>query len=264
MNRSIVEIIKTLCQDNNISIGELEKQLGFSQGLISRWEKNSPSVDKVITVANFFQVSTDYLLGREQEKKSIKLEDNFIDKLISETKKYNLNWKDYSQQFIDNINLNEIFLDLYYIIDDNKILEQIEYAYELEYNSSCIYLICAEYNYEFSVFLIMQINKNITQTKDNFVPISTENDFNKTKKLEHEVALYLKTNKVIDKSRMIMRNFLNNSISDLPEEPIPYSHIANNCLVNLPGFVLDARQGTFIMNEISKIWDVIHLLQENK
>ena len=31
MNTSIVDIIKTLCQDNNISIGDLEKQLGYVQ-----------------------------------------------------------------------------------------------------------------------------------------------------------------------------------------------------------------------------------------
>lgn len=253
MERSIVNIIKSLCEENNISIGDLERKLGFSQGLISRWDKNSPSIDKVLSVADFFQVSTDYLLGRAETRQSTKLEDCFVEKLLTETKNYNLNWKEYSQQFIDKPKLQTIFSDLYYILDDDKFLGDIEFAYELEYNSSCIYMICAEYEYEFSVFLIMQINKDSKEIKDNFVPISTYLDFSNTKSLEHEVSLYLKTYKIKDKSRMIMRNFINNAITNLPDEPIPYSHVVNNCLTNMPGFVLDARQGKFLMDEIIKI-----------
>jgi transcriptional regulator with XRE-family HTH domain len=264
MERTIVNTIKTLCDDNNISIGDLERKLEFSQGLISRWDKNSPSIDKMVSVADFFQVSIDYLLGRSEIKQSTKLEDCFIEKLISETKNYNLNWKEYSQQFIDKLKLQTIFSDLYYIFDDDKVLGEIEFAYELEYNSSCIYLICAEYEYEFSVFLIMQINKNNREIKDNFVPISTYLDLSDTKSLEHEVSLYLKTNKIKDKSRKIMRNFINNAISNLPDEPIPYSHIVNNCLTNMPGFVLDARQGKFLMDEIIKIRSEIDEEKLNK
>lgn len=264
MERSIVNIIKTLCDDNNISIGDLERKLEFSQGLISRWDKNSPSIDKIVSVADFFQVSIDYLLGRSGTKQSTKLEDCFIEKLLFETKNYNLNWKEYSQQFIDKLKLQTIFSDLYYIFDDDKVLGDIEFAYELEYNSSCIYLICAEYEYEFSVFLIMQINKNNSEIKDNFVPISTYLDLSNTKSLEHEVSLYLKTNKIKNKSRKIMRNFISNDISNLLDEPIPYSHIVNNCLTNMPGFVLDARQGKFLMDEIIKIRNEIDQEKLNK
>lgn len=254
MENSIVNNIKFLCEENNITIGELEKKLEFSQGLISRWEKNSPSIDKVLAVSDFFQVSTDYILGRTNEKQSTKLEDCFINKMITETKNHRLNWQDYSETYISKCDLDTVFSDLYYIIDDHQQLDDIQYAYELEYNSSCIYLICSEYDYDFSVFLIMQIDKNKKERTDNFVPISTYQDFDKTKELEREVSLYLKTHKNKDKSRIIMRNFINNVVSDFPDEPIPFSHIANNCLTNMPGFVLDARQGKLLFDEILKIW----------
>lgn len=254
MDNSIVNTIKYLCEENNISIGELERKLSFSQGLISRWDKNSPSIDKIIAVSDYFQVSTDYVLGRVQAKQSVRLESQFIDKLITETQNFNLNWKEYSEQFINKSDLNSIFTDLYYIIDDKKVWGDIEFVYELEYNASCIYLICSEYDYDFSVFLIMQIDKTNKNAKNNFVPVSTYYDFEETKILEREISIYLKTYKVKDRSRLIMQNFINNIVTDLSYDSIPYSHISNDCLTNVSGYVLDARQGKFLYDEILKIW----------
>lgn len=56
--------IKYLCDLNNISLNKLEDHAGLGNGAISKWKSsNSPSIDKVIKVAQFFNVSTDYLLG---------------------------------------------------------------------------------------------------------------------------------------------------------------------------------------------------------
>ena len=57
--------IKELAQQRKISLAELERKLNFSNGIISTWKKGNPSVDKVEKVADFFNVSTDYLLGRD-------------------------------------------------------------------------------------------------------------------------------------------------------------------------------------------------------
>ena len=59
----IVYRIKVLCLEKEMSIGDLEEKLGFSKGSIYKWEKNSPSFDKIIKVAEFFDVSIDYLAG---------------------------------------------------------------------------------------------------------------------------------------------------------------------------------------------------------
>lgn len=65
------ERIKELCQSNGITIAELERELGFSNSTIRKWGQVSPSVDKIIKVANRFDVSVDYLLGMSDVKGSI-------------------------------------------------------------------------------------------------------------------------------------------------------------------------------------------------
>lgn len=53
--------IQKLCRNNSISIAKLEKDLGFGNGSIYKWEKSSPSIEKVQKVASYFNVSFDYL-----------------------------------------------------------------------------------------------------------------------------------------------------------------------------------------------------------
>lgn len=59
---SLVENIKLLCETKGISIPKLEKSLGLSRGSIYNWDKNSPSVDKVQKIADYFDVSINRVL----------------------------------------------------------------------------------------------------------------------------------------------------------------------------------------------------------
>lgn len=59
----LVERIKKLCSDNSTSIKELERNLGFGNGTIRRWNDSSPALDKVKRVADFFGVSVAFLTG---------------------------------------------------------------------------------------------------------------------------------------------------------------------------------------------------------
>jgi len=63
---NVVENIKLLSKKQNISIPKLEKELGFSKGSMYNWNKNSPSIERLQKVADYFNVSTDYLLGKEK------------------------------------------------------------------------------------------------------------------------------------------------------------------------------------------------------
>ena len=63
--------IKKLADEHKISIAELERKLEFGNGIIRRWDKQNPASDKIVKVANFFDVTTDYLLGREAENKEL-------------------------------------------------------------------------------------------------------------------------------------------------------------------------------------------------
>lgn len=56
--------IADLAMQKKMSLAELERKLGFSNGIISTWKKSNPSIDKVEKVANLFNTTTDYLLGR--------------------------------------------------------------------------------------------------------------------------------------------------------------------------------------------------------
>lgn len=63
-SRTLIDNIRSLCKKNKVSISKLEADLFLSPGLISRWIKNSPSLDKVADIADYFGVSIDELIGR--------------------------------------------------------------------------------------------------------------------------------------------------------------------------------------------------------
>lgn len=54
--------VKILCAEKNISVGQLEKELGFSNGSICKWNENEPGIRKVQKVANYLQVPIEKLL----------------------------------------------------------------------------------------------------------------------------------------------------------------------------------------------------------
>ena len=41
---------------------------GLWESTIRKWDKNAPSVDKVMLIADYFKVSVDYLIGRTDER----------------------------------------------------------------------------------------------------------------------------------------------------------------------------------------------------
>lgn len=63
-----MSIIEKVRNTTTMSVGELEKALGFGNGTIYKWETSSPTVDKIIKVADYLNVSVDYLLGRSEER----------------------------------------------------------------------------------------------------------------------------------------------------------------------------------------------------
>lgn len=56
--------IVLLCKATGTNISKLERDCGFANATIRRWEVASPSADKLVKVADYFGVSVDYLLGR--------------------------------------------------------------------------------------------------------------------------------------------------------------------------------------------------------
>lgn len=62
----IGEIIKELRIELKLSQQSLAKQIGVSQKAIDFWERgiNEPKASYIVKLADFFNVSSDYLLGR--------------------------------------------------------------------------------------------------------------------------------------------------------------------------------------------------------
>lgn len=65
MNESLKERIYNLAHKRNLSVRQIEKDLGWADRSIAKWDTNRPSIDKVRALADYFGVTIDYILGRE-------------------------------------------------------------------------------------------------------------------------------------------------------------------------------------------------------
>lgn len=63
--------IKILCDKNNISTPQLERELKFGAGTIYKWQTVSPSVDNLQKVADFFKVTIDSLVPKKEPEKKV-------------------------------------------------------------------------------------------------------------------------------------------------------------------------------------------------
>lgn len=64
------ENIRRLRQERGLCQEDLGRRIGASKQSVSNWENGNiaPSIDLLIRLADFFGVSTDYLLGREERR----------------------------------------------------------------------------------------------------------------------------------------------------------------------------------------------------
>ena len=63
-----VEKVKFICKEKKIPISKLEKELGFGNGYIGQLRKGTFPADRLVLIAEFLGVTTEYLLGTEKEK----------------------------------------------------------------------------------------------------------------------------------------------------------------------------------------------------
>ena len=58
-----VDRVKKICKERKIPISKLERELGFSNGYISQLKKGVFPSDRLILIANYLQVSTEFLMN---------------------------------------------------------------------------------------------------------------------------------------------------------------------------------------------------------
>lgn len=78
MSQMFANRIKYLRQTRELNQVQLAERLGVTKQSISNWENDNimPSVEMLGKIADFFNVSTDYLIGRNEKKHS---DGNMID-----------------------------------------------------------------------------------------------------------------------------------------------------------------------------------------
>lgn len=64
----IAERLKFLRKEKKLTQKEIAEQIGIKRNTYSDWEtgKNEPSLEKLIVLADFFEVSLDWLAGRDK------------------------------------------------------------------------------------------------------------------------------------------------------------------------------------------------------
>ena len=67
MRENFSQRLKNLRWEKNIGQIELSQAIGVSKGIISLWENElrEPKLNNLIALAQYFQVSIDYLVGLE-------------------------------------------------------------------------------------------------------------------------------------------------------------------------------------------------------
>ena len=72
---TIFERLKKLCEEQKISINDLEDKLKFGRNSLYAWKKKKPNSVNLEKIADYFDVSTDYLLGRTDKRRYYDLTD---------------------------------------------------------------------------------------------------------------------------------------------------------------------------------------------
>lgn len=63
------ERVKLLCKKKGVSMNTAEKEIGLAKGYISKLEKSNPNMTTLQKMAEYFDVSVEYLMTGTEDKK---------------------------------------------------------------------------------------------------------------------------------------------------------------------------------------------------
>lgn len=78
------EIIKKLAKQHDKSLQQVAEDLNFSKNLFYRWKTSDPKAKDLAKVADYFGVTTDYLLGRTETPQFTSKDEKDIQKKLTE------------------------------------------------------------------------------------------------------------------------------------------------------------------------------------
>ena len=97
---TLKERIKQLCKNNEISMNQLEKELGFAVGYISKLDKSTPNSKYIQRIADYFNVSVDYLMTGKENEFTVEMakKDVALSKMESRLKEYAIRMSELSKE----------------------------------------------------------------------------------------------------------------------------------------------------------------------
>ena len=151
LNAILVNNIRKICKNKKVPITQMEEDLGFSPGLISRWSrtKTSPSFDKVVSVMKYLDVTYEELTGEgnitsvnfalHSKDRSAGSTNNIYEIVSKETINNQLHWKRTGEQLPSGISgIEDLFTD-WYMYDWHKyyftVIGQTLFILIVEYNT---------------------------------------------------------------------------------------------------------------------------------
>ena len=69
----IKERIKELCKINGVSMNKVESDLNFGKGYIKKKKKSTPNASKIRQIADYFDVTVDYLISGKESSQEIEV-----------------------------------------------------------------------------------------------------------------------------------------------------------------------------------------------
>jgi transcriptional regulator with XRE-family HTH domain len=99
----IYDRIKFLANKRKLSLNQVEEQMGYSKNTLYKLKYQKPGTERLEQLADYFNVSTDYLLGREKAE-----EDQYEQQLVAMFRKQTDGMDD-SQKEKFNKSLDKLF-----------------------------------------------------------------------------------------------------------------------------------------------------------
>lgn len=227
-NAKLVKSIRNCCKENGITVSQLEKELNFGAGLISRWTKTDPSLGKIINIADYFNINIDELIGRELKSNSV-TSDQFLESLYNMTLNKTLIWKDCSN-LISKLDDDDFFLK-----DEGYDKQEI---FNSSYNYGFFWLYC-QYDNEkgnisdISVEIYIQPDKNSN-------PVLQPSDEKKAENLWLYIHTLLFGTLDEIKAEELRNEFIKNSqdpLEKVKDDPIALKQIYDEVIKIDPEFV---------------------------
>lgn len=124
---TLVDRIRVLANERGMSLPDLEIAIGLGNGTISRWKNSSPNTDKLTKVADYLEVSVDFLLGRElttQDEKDIQKK---LNKIMADIKNKQDSPLYYNGEEIDDTSLELLADALESAMRQMKIINKVKF-----------------------------------------------------------------------------------------------------------------------------------------